>query len=123
MIDASERSSPTERPANADVMKAVLEALASGDRESVLNVLRENRPADSTLAALANGANLDRSQEAILNVLLGLQQSSDSTVPENAASRKPGPSPREWRELECEVVDLREVNDTLAAALGACAIC
>jgi hypothetical protein len=105
-------------------MQAVIEALATGDRESVLQVLRDSRPANSKIAALVKQANLDPAQEAILNVLIGMEQSGTSADSEEESAAKVAvPITRELRELEQEIHDLREVNDTLAAALGACPIC
>src|SRR5688500_9436515 len=104
-------------------MQAVVEALATGDRDSILQLLRENRPADSKIAALAKRANLDPGQEAILNVLLGMEQEEAQADSDDEPVKTGVRMTSERRELEQEIHDLREVNDTLAAALGACPIC
>jgi hypothetical protein len=106
------------------VMQAVLEALATGNRESILEVLRERRPVGSKLAAAVERANLEPAQEAMLNVLLGLEQVGMTADPaDQPAPKTAEPVTGELRALERELYDLREVNDTLAAALGACPIC
>ena len=124
ITERDERGSTNGQKPNPPVMQAVLEALATGDRESLLEVLRESRPADSKLAAAVGRANLDPAQEAMLNVLLGLEQVGTAADPSDKPAEKAAvPMTGELRELEEELHDLREVNDTLAAALGACPIC
>jgi hypothetical protein len=124
MMERDGQGSTRGQSQDKEVMQAVIEALAAGDRESVLQILRDSRPADSKIAALAKRANLDPGQEAILNVLLGLEQvdtPADSTgEPAGIAASQ---MTRDLRDIEREINDLREVNDTLAAALGACPIC
>ena len=104
------------------VLATVLEALSRSDRQSVLEILRNNRPKDSPLSGLAQNLQLKPEQEALFNVLLGLEQERgvvDVDVEEveekSMGARNAG--------LQQELADLREVNDTLAAALGACPAC
>jgi hypothetical protein len=110
---AGERANP--------VLQMVLEALNRSDKQSVLEILRSNRPKDSPLSALAESMQLRPEQEALFNVLLGLQQepSIDAVSEEVKEPARVPQNPNMKREL----ADLREVNDTLAAALGACPTC
>src|SRR5687768_4336243 len=113
MMEADHQGSAGGQKPNREVMQAVIEALAAGDRDSVLQTLRDSRPADSKIAAWAKGANLDARHEAILNVLLGLEQVDTPADSTEEPVQKGAPwATRERLEIEQEVNDLREVNDT-----------
>ena len=103
------------------VLQMVLEALTRSDKQSVLDILRSNRPKDSPLSALAENLQLKPEQEALFNVLLGLQQKPVVDVVSEEVT-EPVRAPRNPH-MKRELADLREVNDTLAAALGACPAC
>ena len=103
--ERDERGSTNGQKHNPQVMQAVIEALATGDRESVLKVLRASRPADSKVAALVSRANLDSTQEALLNVFLGLEQGGTAADPDDEPTEKAAvPITGELPELERELL-------------------
>ena len=73
MIDEAASGANGAGKANP-VLATVLEALSQSDRQSVLEILRNNRPKDSPLSGLAQNLQLKPEQEALFNVLLGLEQ-------------------------------------------------
>jgi hypothetical protein len=105
------------------VLATVLEALSQSDRQSVLEILRNNRPKDSPLSGLAQNLQLKPEQEALFNVLLGLEQERGGVVDVEAEEAEERSLGGRNAGLQQELADLREVNDTLASALGACPAC
>jgi hypothetical protein len=82
------------------------------------------------LQAVIDQANLRPEQAAIFKLLMALQGAPGAAgaqvvdvEPEPARAPVSGTSLRRLRHLKRELADLREVNDTVAAALGACRVC
>ena len=103
--------------------RELIEMLAKGDGSS------------GSLKQLLSLAPLSDEQHTLVDLFLSLgeeERGSDATLetrtrPATASAFVAGdggaPDGRRVRELVQEVADLREVNDTVAAALGACSAC
>ena len=92
----------------------------------------------SALTRVLAGASLTGEQQALIELLLSLDSGSDEQDRDTPVSENPSPSreaeregspadprltPRQVQDLLVELDGLRLVNDTTAAALGACPIC
>lgn len=98
-----------------DIAQAIADALKGDGRQAILDALSAGRVDLSLLRRFLGSAQLTEQQESLLNLLVGLQTNNGS--PSDAAEPSDAPS------ADAELADLRQVNDTLAAALGACRVC
>ncbi len=99
----------------ADIAQAIADALKGDGRQAILDALSAGRVDLSLLRRFLGSAQLSEQQESMLNLLVALQTSDGS--PSDPAESGDAPS------AGGELADLRQVNDTLAAALGACRVC
>jgi hypothetical protein len=72
------------------------------------------------LTRLLEGAQLNAEQQAMLELLVSLEEKRRDSDAGLSCPRSEEPR---LASLEQELADLREVNDTCAAALGACRVC
>lgn len=119
---------------------ALLDALDQDGGAALLRALGNDRSAAAVVRSLLARVDLPPEQEAVIGLLLAAQQNGDDAVgddgdgdgdgdgapaPRGEPSRAPrgARAGRGLRRLRRELEGLREVNDTLAAALGACPGC
>jgi hypothetical protein len=96
-------------PTNAALRQTLLEAFTKGNGGA------------AGLSSLLRHANLSAEQQAVVDVLFTMHGEEEQPAREEPTierRRVAGISP-----LQQELEDLREVNDTVAAALGACRFC
>lgn len=102
---------PLDSAARSAVMRQVADALKSGDGVAALRPL------------LAESA-LSPEQRDVIEFLELLEGLDDSPVTDvDAPAHQEHSGMAELQALRDEVADLREVNDSAAAALGACRVC
>ncbi len=107
---------------DAVTQQAIIEAITKGGAGPLWSIL-------------ANSAQMPAEQRAILTVLQGVaahegaesddddDDEIDDPAPRRAPRRMAGARAARSSSSERELSDLREVNDTLASALGACRVC
>jgi hypothetical protein len=87
-------------------------------REGLLDFLGKDgagrEPLQSLFKSLVGKAQLTAEQESLLSMVLDRADEAANAAPEQS---------QDTRALEKELADLREANDTVAAALGACPLC
>lgn len=110
----------------------LLDALDQDGGQALLRALGNDRNTAALVRNLLARVDLPPEQEAVIALLLGAQQNGEpdgDEAPGGADDGDVASAPRGAREgrglrrLRRELEGLREVNDTLAAALGACACC
>jgi hypothetical protein len=102
------------------MLRMILEGLQKGTLGELLEPFASSSSTPPELQAVVEKANLRPEQTAVFNILMGLRggaNESDGDVIDIDAE------PDALLGLRQELADLREVNDTVAKALGACRVC
>ena len=106
---------------STETAKGAPEAGPSGQfPQALLETLRSNGADASALLSLFARTSLTAEQQAFIEVLMSLDDADSDDDPTPSPAKRADEYPRVMQE---ELNDLREVNDTLARALGACAYC
>jgi len=86
-------------------------------RRAIVEGIKNGQDVGQLLRSLLGQANLPPEHRELVEIFLDTQQSAEAALVD-----EPEPD-AEFDALHRELTDLREANDTVAAALGACRIC
>ena len=102
------------------------DTLNDATQRALFEVLSRNGRDPAALISLLGRAGLTTDQMNMIEMLFTLDQQQDTEPPRARPRRRLArrtPRERTRERVLRELADLREVNDTLAAALGACRVC
>jgi hypothetical protein len=120
MADAA---SQTGFEANSPVAEAILKALGGTASGEIVGQLISNGGSPAAFRAALEQARVTPEQKSIADLLLTVYDASAESSGDAVADAARDAEADRIDELEKELADLRQVNDTVASALGACPIC
>jgi hypothetical protein len=103
--------------------EAVLKALGGSASGEIVGQLISNGGSPAAFRAALEQARLTPEQKSIADLLLAVYDASEESADHVSAGGAENAEAERIDELEKELADLRQVNDTVASALGACPIC
>jgi|GEM_PF-3429196 len=140
MTDRSSNTTNSQAGGNAAI-QALLQSLGNGGAQTLMDSINAGDNGASILTSFLNNSNLSPEQQSIIDLLVSLGNNEDTghIIEGEALSdeyladdydddtdyedTQQNSNVYDIRQFRRELNDLRNVNDTLAAALGACPIC
>ena len=122
-LPMAEATSQTASQVTGPVAEAVLKALGGSANGEIVRQLISNGGSAAAFRSALKQARLTPEQQSIAELLLAVYDVSQELSGHVAAGVARDSDADRIDELEKELADLRQVNDTVAAALGACPIC
>lgn len=128
MAQASAAARPAGGGFDATMFRTILDGLQSGKVPELVEAFTAGASTPTALQAVVEQANLRPEQAAVFKLLMSLQGREDvidaeATTVEAVEPDAAGADRVRLSTAATELADLREVNDTVAAALGACRVC
>ena len=140
VIDDDKVSSNTKTSSSGNPgIQSILDALGNGGAQMIMDALGSGASGATVINSFLAQANIPDEQQSLVNLLLSMGDNNstrgqvfdaesdieegiydESDYDDEGHSRSNVSDIRQFRE---ELNDLRDVNDTVAAALGACPVC
>jgi hypothetical protein len=109
-------------PGGEPLLQALLKSLHGGPGQAVLEALTQSADPSTLVRSFLSKAQLSDEHRALVDAMLAAQERAEAQAP-RVVDVEPGSYDVVANDDRLELRDLRQVNDTLADALGACRIC